>query len=110
MRDYRKGVNPDRKPTSEGLQESKPVNPKKDVSVNPKSVNPVNPPLDPWDWSDRRNFSEAYLKCLDEQGGKLIEASIVALKVTRLPMVDRPARSADPDKKAKAKAILSALS
>ena len=87
-----------------------PVIPDKKEDVIPKDITQFVTPLDPWDWSDRRNFSEAYLKCLDEQGGHLTEASIVALKITRKPFSERPIRPVDPAKKAKAKAVLASFS
>ena len=76
-------VNPGEKVCEPDQCEPKnPVNP--DV-VNPDVVNPVNP-VNPEDWTDRRNYSEAYLKCLGQQKGKLTEASRVAMKGSRHPV------------------------
>ena len=93
------------------------VNPSEDV--NPKKLTPdVNPkekPLDPWDWRDRRNYSEVYLKCLDEQGGHLTEASKVALKIRRegktFPFLycGGEEKPVDEVKKAKAKGVLASF-
>ncbi len=48
---------------------------------------------DPNDWSDPRNYSAVYLACLDKQGGKLTEASKVAMKGNIHPWPDRIPRS-----------------
>ena len=52
-----------------------------EASVIPtENVIPNVIPVDPSDWRDRRNYSEAYLACLDEQGGTITEASRVAMR------------------------------
>jgi len=72
--------------------------------VTPKVLHPVTPsdvtPLDKTDWLDRRNYTKAYLDCLDEQGGVLTEASAPLIR-WRWPEVKVP-RPVDPIKKRKA--------
>ncbi len=71
-------VEPGESRTQEGIE----------PEVEPK-VEPEVEPLDPKDWADRRNYSEVYLQALDAQGGKLTEASRVAMKGSVQPWPDR---------------------